>query len=171
MERPDFGKILDFFKDEQTRDLVSRQHALLKRIVKSCRTGFTLRELPVVAELLELVSARIGAMEQPDDAADLEKTLCKTVRLCGMPAIREKSNEELLAPGLAAAETILRRLESLLHSGSPRVAIEATRALHVVARGEAEGDAERGGGRQGRTRERNSQLQRLLSRPFSTRFG
>ena len=44
-------------------------------------------------------------MEQPDDAADLEKTLCKTVRLCGMPAIREKSNEELLAPGLAAAET------------------------------------------------------------------
>ena len=151
MERPDFGKILDFFKDEQTRDLVSRQHALLKRIVKSCRTGFTLRELPVVAELLELVSARIGAMEQPDDAADLEKTLCKTVRLCGMPAIREKSNEELLAPGLAAAETILRRLESLLHSGSPRVAIEATRALHVVARGEAEGDAERGGGRQNAT--------------------
>ena len=27
------------------------------------------------------------------------------------------------------------------------------------------------GGHQGRTRERNSQLQRLLSRPFSTRFG
>ena len=44
-----------------------------------------------------------------------------------------------------------RRLESLLHSGSPRVAIEATRALHVVARGEAEGDAERGGGRQNAT--------------------
>jgi len=31
-------------------------------------------------------------------------------------------------------------------------------------------EASRGGG-QGRTRERNSQLQRLLSRPFSTRFG
>ena len=72
MERPDFVKILDFFKDEQTADLVSRQHALLKRVVKTCKSGFTLRELPIVAELLDLVSAR---MEQSEAVSYTHLTL------------------------------------------------------------------------------------------------
>ena len=136
-DRPDFAAILAFFKEDKTRGLVARQHALLKRVATKCAGGLTLRELPIVAELLELAPARVAELGDTDEASELEKTVCHVIRICGKAAIREKSNEELLAPGLAAAGTILARLVELVSSSSPRVAIEATRALHVVALGGA----------------------------------
>ena len=94
--RPDLTRILAFFKDDATASLAARQHALLKRVAKF--PAFTLRELPVVAELLDLVAARLEGLD--DEAREeLEMTLCKVVRVCGRPGLREKSNEELLAPG------------------------------------------------------------------------
>ncbi|KAJ1458302.1 hypothetical protein M885DRAFT_586352 [Pelagophyceae sp. CCMP2097] len=133
-ERPDFARILSFLTDAETAGLEARQHALLKRIVAACSTGFTLRELPLVSDLVDCVHARIAAGAN----ADCEPTLCKIVRLCGKLGLREKSNEELLSPGLAAAEGMLRTLRKLLCSESPRIAIEAARALRSVAAGDGE---------------------------------
>ena len=57
-ERPDFGKIVAFLEGAQTADLVDRHLALLKRVVRACQDGFTLRELPAVSQLLRVVHER-----------------------------------------------------------------------------------------------------------------
>lgn len=134
-DRPDFPTILQFFTDERTEDLVARQHALLKRIVQKCAKGFMLREMPVVAELLDVVPRRIQGLKENDEeeSDDLERTLCNIIRICAKPGIRQKANEELLASGLAAAATIFQKLIGLQCSKSMRVAVEATRALAEVA--------------------------------------
>ena len=110
-DRPDFPKILEFFTDPRTEDLQARQHALLKRIVQKCQHGFRLRELPVVAELLDIVPKRIEGLVEKDaeESEELERTLCNIIRIA-KPNLRQKANEELLAPGLKAAAQILEKL-------------------------------------------------------------
>ena len=110
-DRPDFPKILEFFTDPRTEDLQARQHALLKRIVQKCARGFRLRELPVVAELLDIVPRRIEGLVEKDaeESEELERTLCNIIRITAKPNIRQKANEELLAPGLKAAAQILEK--------------------------------------------------------------
>ena len=63
----------------------------------------------------------------------------------------------------AAAIAALEILEEAARRGDPLAAEDAAAALAAVA--------PRAGVVQGSKRERNSQLQRLRSRPFSTRFG
>ena len=134
-DRPDFPKILEFFTDPRTEDLQARQHALLKRIVQKCQHGFRLRELPVVAELLDIVPKRIEGLIEKDaeESEELERTLCNIIRITAKPNLRQKANEELLAPGLKAAAQILEKLLLLQSSTSVRVAVEATRALTAIA--------------------------------------
>jgi hypothetical protein len=59
----------------------------------------------------------------------------------------------------------------LWHSRSWHTCFEAAVEAGVLDGPAASWRAEAPGAKQGRTRERNSQLQRLISRPFSTRFG
>ena len=134
-DRPDFPKILEFFTDPRTEDLQARQHALLKRIVQKCQHGFRLRELPVVAELLDIVPKRIEGLVEKDaeESEELERTLCNIIRITAKPNLRQKANEELLAPGLKAAAQILEKLLQLQASPAVRVAVEATRALTAIA--------------------------------------
>ena len=82
-DRPDFPKILEFFTDPRTEDLQARQHALLKRIVQKCAHGFRLRELPVVAELLDIVPKCIEGLIEKDaeESEELERTLCNIIRI------------------------------------------------------------------------------------------
>ena len=57
------------------------------------------------------------------------------IRLCGQPAVRSRSNEELLDEGMAATHGLLEELEGLLHAPQPRVQIETAKALREIALG------------------------------------
>ena len=74
-----------------------------------------------------------------------------------------------------ADESALEKLSDQLSSlqatiAAPPRAIEERRRTYATITSDLE-QLKRNRGEQGSTRERNSQLQRLISRPFSTRFG
>ena len=92
-DRPDFPKILEFFTDPRTEDLQARQHALLKRIVQKCQHGFRLRELPVVAELLDIVPKRIEGLVEKD--AEESEELERTCLLYTSPSPRDRQKSRM----------------------------------------------------------------------------
>ena len=122
-------QVLDVFTDPATASLHERQSAVLRRLLRDLKNGFTYRQLPCVCQLLDQIWSRIeGGAEQ------FVPQLNGVMRLVGLPIIREKSNEEFLG-GLEKFEELIRTVEKFLHVPVPSVQIATCKALQEVALG------------------------------------
>ena len=125
----DLDQVLDVFKNPHTEALHDRQSAVLRRMMRECADGLRYRQLPVVCELLELIWKRIDG-----GAAQFVPLLNNVLVLCGLPVVREKSNEEFLG-GLENFEALIATMERFLHVPVHSVQIATCKALQEVALG------------------------------------
>jgi hypothetical protein len=125
----DLREVLDAFANPHTENLHDRQSSVLRRLLRECTEGFLFRQLPEVCELLELIWARIA-----NGASQFVPQLQEVIKLCGLPVIRERSNEEFLG-GLVQLERLVGTLERFLHVPLPEVQISTCEALREVALG------------------------------------
>ena len=125
----DLDQVLDVFKNPHTEALHERQSAVLRRMMRECADGLRYRQLPVVCELLELIWKRIDG-----GAAQFVPLLNNVLVLCGLPVVREKSNEEFLG-GLENFEALIATMERFLHVPVHSVQIATCKALQEVALG------------------------------------
>ena len=125
----DLAEVLGVFANPHTEHLHDRQLAVLRRLVKDSEGGFRYRQLPDVCKLLDFVWARVE-----DGNPAFVGALVEVVVLCGLPVIRDKSNEEFLG-GLAHLERLVATLERFLHVPLPSVQVATCEALREVSMG------------------------------------
>mmetsp|Transcript_44139 Transcript_44139/g.56561 ORF Transcript_44139/g.56561 Transcript_44139/m.56561 type:complete len:1219 (-) Transcript_44139:172-3828(-) len=125
----DLKETNDVFANPHTENLHDRQLAVLRRLVHEYQEGFRYSQLDDLCELLMLVWSRVGG-----GANQFIPQLQELIGLCGLPIIRERSNEEFLG-GLECFEHLVSTLEKFLHVPSMTIQIATCEALLEISLG------------------------------------
>ncbi|XP_059828185.1 cilia- and flagella-associated protein 69-like [Hypanus sabinus] len=84
----DINRVADLIEDKYSCNLVERHLHALKRLVKHYQFGFPIRDLVPVFKILNLCAEKVK-----DQDAYVEP-ICKILKLCGLPFLKEKSTDE-----------------------------------------------------------------------------
>jgi hypothetical protein len=125
----DLKQTNDVFANPHTENLHDRQLAVLRRLVEQYHQGFRYSQLDDVCQLLTHVWARVAS-----GAPQFVPQLQELIGLCGLPIIRDRSNEEFLG-GLESFEHLVSTLEQFLHVPSITIQIATCEALREISLG------------------------------------
>lgn len=125
----DLKQTNDVFANPHTENLHDRQLAVLRRLVDQYHEGFRYSQLDDLCQLLTHVWARVAG-----GAPQFVPQLQELIGLCGLPIIRDRSNEEFLG-GLESFEHLVATLEQFLHAPSMSIQIATCEALREISLG------------------------------------
>ena len=126
-----YAKVLKLFLHKDTAHLHSRQIAQLRRIARHSNTGFSLRSLPTIQQLLTLSLERLDAGHK-----EFLAPLTALVAVSGLPSRCTVSNEELTPTGLVASSSLYTALTNILRTAEDdSVRVAAADALTNIGKG------------------------------------
>ncbi|XP_051872151.1 cilia- and flagella-associated protein 69-like [Pristis pectinata] len=84
----DINRVVDLIEDKYSCNLVERHLHALKRLVKHYQFGFPIKDLVQVFKILNLCAEKVK------DQDAYVQPICKILKLCGLPFLKEKSTDE-----------------------------------------------------------------------------
>lgn len=126
----DLKQTNDVFANPHTENLHDRQLSVLRRLVAQYHQGFRYSQLDDLCQLLTHVWTRVSTHNASQFVPQLEEL----IKLCGLPIIRDRSNEEFLG-GLISYEHLVYTLQKFLHVNSIVIQIATCEALKEISLG------------------------------------
>ncbi|XP_042362598.1 cilia- and flagella-associated protein 69-like [Plectropomus leopardus] len=85
----ELSKVIRLLEDPLTANLKDRHLFVLKKLLKRSQIGFLLKELSVIAKILNICA------EKTADHPEFVPILCEALQICRLPFLKEKTSDEL----------------------------------------------------------------------------
>lgn len=120
----DLRKVIHLLQDPLTTNLKERHLFVLKKLLKRNRSGFLLRELADLSQILNICA------EKASDEPEYAPFLCEALQICRLPFLKERTSDELIyAQDAAEFFSNMGRLMRVPHNEVQEGVVESVKSI------------------------------------------